>query len=59
MLVSVKQDFYFFDCLELIEFYSHPLICPLLCPNVSTKKIHYCGKMLGVTDFIDLVSCAG
>ena len=46
----------FFDCLKLIEVCRHALICPLLCPKVSAKKINYCGKILRETDFIDLVS---
>ena len=58
--MSVKQKLLFFQCLELIGVYSHPLICPLLCPKVAAKKIHYCGKILGetdLTDFIGLFSC--
>ena len=58
MLLSMKQELFFY-CSEVIEVYSHPLICPLLCPNVSAKRIHYCEKMLRLTNFIDLVSCAG
>ena len=57
-LVSVKQEFFFY-CLELIQVYSDPLICPSLCPKVSTEKIHYYGKILMKTDFIDLVSYTG
>ena len=33
-------------------------ICLLLCSIVSAKKIHYWGKILGKTNFIDLVSCS-
>ena len=55
MLVSVKYDF-FFDSLKLIKVYSHPLIFPLLGPKVSAKKIHYRGKILGESNFVDLVS---
>ena len=57
-LVSVKQEFFFY-CLELIQVCSHPLICPSSFPKVSAEKIHYYGKVLGGTDFIDLVSCTG
>ena len=32
-------------------------MCSLLFPKVSVKKIHYCGKIFGETDLIDLVSC--
>ena len=49
-----------FDCLESIEVYSQPLICLLLCPELSAEEISYCGKILmetDLTDFIDLVSC--
>ena len=41
--MSVKQEI-LFVCSELIRVSSHALICPLLCPKVSAKKIHYCGK---------------
>ena len=41
----------------VIKVFSHPLISPLLCPKVSAKKIHYCERILGEADFIDLVSC--
>ena len=58
MLMPVKLDFFFY-CLELIEVFSHKLICPLLCPKVSANEIHYCGGIWGKTDFIDLVSCTG
>ena len=34
-------------------------MCSLLCPKVSAKKIHYSGKILGETDFIDLISYTG
>ena len=47
-----KTGFIIFYGLELIQVYNHPLICP----KVSAKKIHYCGKILRETDFIDLVS---
>ena len=57
MLVSVNQELFVVDILELIEVYSYPLIWSLLGPKVSVKKIHYCGKILGETDIIDLVSC--
>ena len=58
MLVLVKQELFCY-CLELIKVYIHPLICPLLRPKVSFKKIYYCGKNLGETDFIDLVNFTG
>ena len=44
-----------FNYLQLIDVYSHPLICPLFCRNVSAKKLYYCVKISGQTDFIDLV----
>ena len=46
MLVSARQKLFFYG-LKLIEVYSHPLICLLLCPKVSTKKNHYYKKILG------------
>ena len=60
MFVSVKQELFLIDCLKLIEVYSHMLICHLLWPKVSAKKIHYCGNVFGktdLTDFINSVSC--
>ena len=30
-----------------------------ICPKISAKKILYFGKILGETDFINLVSCTG
>ena len=59
MSLLVKQELFFFHCLELIEVCSHPLICLLLCPKIVAKKIHYCGKILGETDFIDLFNYTG
>ena len=59
---SIKEEFLFCIVSELIKVYSHLLICPLLCPKVLTKRIHYYGKISGetdLTDFIDLVSCTG
>ena len=52
----------FFDSKKLFsqcKVYSHPLMCPLLWPKVLGKKIHYCGKILGETDFINLFNCTG
>ena len=41
----------------IIEILSHPLIRFLLCSKISASKTYYCGKILGKTDYIDLVSC--
>ena len=38
IVVLVKQDFFIFDSLELMDVYNHSPIHPLLCPKVSAKK---------------------
>ena len=33
------------------------LKCPLVCPSISVKRIHHCGKILEETDLTALVRC--